>query len=467
MRDRSCLRGIALALVALAALAAGFWLAAPAEAQGTSSVWRPTNGSTVQVEPIGFATASGYQDARMRNCIATTGAASTIATNGFLYTQSGAGPPTGVPAVLPTGSVPLYVDVTNFALYEYSGGAWHSAGGTVSLQTAYNGGNTIVEAAAKPVAISNVQDDTTAVLTVSKAPASVAQVCNGLEISMGVNTSVAATDGAALKITDLGSNPRILFADGSIGSGTVQGASDQPLAVLSGAAQPLTLAGYNSITVQEGNSQGRLSINNRASGGGFLLVGGTDASGAPATCAVAGGTSTLNGTPGAPLTISGGLANQAADSGGSVSLQTAITGNGTTLVDRVKANAVAKSLTNNTLTNILRANPTGLGDDVCGFQISYTVRVSDSVGHHNQVESGIVAFAAGSNNGILATPIVSEIGVPARYLESGTLTVTFDVSLGPGNVANLKVNVNSSLTATTETITYTLINNSDMPLSVQ
>lgn len=49
----------------------------------------------------------------------------TTATDGFLYVNSCAGPPTGVPTSLNSGnSIPLTVDRTNNKAYIYSGGAW-------------------------------------------------------------------------------------------------------------------------------------------------------------------------------------------------------------------------------------------------------------------------------------------------------------------------------------------------------
>lgn len=49
----------------------------------------------------------------------------TSMTNGFNYVPSGAGVPSGTPANLPTGTVPLYFDTTNGRLYFYHGAAWH------------------------------------------------------------------------------------------------------------------------------------------------------------------------------------------------------------------------------------------------------------------------------------------------------------------------------------------------------
>lgn len=52
-------------------------------------------------------------------------ALATAATTGFLGVNSCAGPPTGVPASVPTGQIPLVWDSTNLRLYAYSGAAWH------------------------------------------------------------------------------------------------------------------------------------------------------------------------------------------------------------------------------------------------------------------------------------------------------------------------------------------------------
>ncbi len=54
-----------------------------------------------------------------------TSALATTDTAGFLGVNSCAGPPTGVPASIPTGQVPLVFDTTNGRLYFYHGAAWH------------------------------------------------------------------------------------------------------------------------------------------------------------------------------------------------------------------------------------------------------------------------------------------------------------------------------------------------------
>lgn len=55
-----------------------------------------------------------------------TAALATTATAGFLGVNSCAGAPTGVPASIPTGQIPMVVDSTNSKLYAYIGGAWKS-----------------------------------------------------------------------------------------------------------------------------------------------------------------------------------------------------------------------------------------------------------------------------------------------------------------------------------------------------
>lgn len=55
-----------------------------------------------------------------------TSALATTDTEGFLHLQSCAGAPTGVPATIPTGQIPMVIDSTNSRIYTYIGGAWKS-----------------------------------------------------------------------------------------------------------------------------------------------------------------------------------------------------------------------------------------------------------------------------------------------------------------------------------------------------
>lgn len=54
-------------------------------------------------------------------------ALATNATVGFMMIPSCAGTPTGVPADIPTGQIPLVWDSTNLKLYAYTGGAWKAS----------------------------------------------------------------------------------------------------------------------------------------------------------------------------------------------------------------------------------------------------------------------------------------------------------------------------------------------------
>ena len=54
-------------------------------------------------------------------------ALATNATVGFLMIPSCAGTPSGTPADIPTGQIPLVWDSTNLKLYAYTGGAWKAS----------------------------------------------------------------------------------------------------------------------------------------------------------------------------------------------------------------------------------------------------------------------------------------------------------------------------------------------------
>lgn len=67
------------------------------------------------------------------NIVPGTAALATNATNGFLYIESCAGIPTGVPAGSYTGRVPIIWDSTNDDLYVYDGGWQQTGGGGATL----------------------------------------------------------------------------------------------------------------------------------------------------------------------------------------------------------------------------------------------------------------------------------------------------------------------------------------------
>ncbi len=56
-----------------------------------------------------------------------TAAKGTTDTTGYLCMPASAGPPTGVPANIPSGQIPYQIDSTNKKLYAYIGGAWVKA----------------------------------------------------------------------------------------------------------------------------------------------------------------------------------------------------------------------------------------------------------------------------------------------------------------------------------------------------
>lgn len=66
----------------------------------------------------GLVSAANYRFAHGVSALATG------ATEGFFHLQSCAGAPTGAPATIPTGQIPMIMDSTNKKLYAYIGGAW-------------------------------------------------------------------------------------------------------------------------------------------------------------------------------------------------------------------------------------------------------------------------------------------------------------------------------------------------------
>jgi len=114
-------------------------------AASTGSVRAFTNTSLVQLEVYHTASADRYvriTGANAGNPSITTSAGSLIltgasahvafgsaalatnATTGFVCIPSCAGAPTGVPASIPTGQIPMVFDSTNLFLYVYTGAAW-------------------------------------------------------------------------------------------------------------------------------------------------------------------------------------------------------------------------------------------------------------------------------------------------------------------------------------------------------
>lgn len=91
-------------------------------AAGTSGTGNASGGNVVLTPGAGAGTG-----ARGNVVLNGTGAAlATSATGGFTCMPTCAGAPTGTPANIPTGTVPMVFDSTNFKLYAYVSGAWKS-----------------------------------------------------------------------------------------------------------------------------------------------------------------------------------------------------------------------------------------------------------------------------------------------------------------------------------------------------
>jgi len=104
----------------------------------------------------------------------------------------------------------IYNNTTKTLQVSADGGAYTSiTTGTLSLQSAYNGGATIATSGAVPIAFSDTNDDAGNVLNLTKTPAS-SQSGNALSVSMGANT----TD-AGIFLVEFGSGLGIFVQTGS------------------------------------------------------------------------------------------------------------------------------------------------------------------------------------------------------------------------------------------------------------
>jgi len=82
----------------------------------------------------GLTTGGNYRFAHGTSALATN------ATEGFFHLQSCAGTPSGTPASIPTGQIPLVWDSTNNILYAYDGGWVSTSGSGGTLDQAYDSG---------------------------------------------------------------------------------------------------------------------------------------------------------------------------------------------------------------------------------------------------------------------------------------------------------------------------------------
>jgi hypothetical protein len=93
-----------------------------AGAGGTSGTGN-SNGGDVKLK-VGAGAGTGAAGNVVLN--ATGSALATTAAGGFTCIPTCAGAPTGTPANIPTGTVPMVFDTTNLKMYVYTGGAWKS-----------------------------------------------------------------------------------------------------------------------------------------------------------------------------------------------------------------------------------------------------------------------------------------------------------------------------------------------------
>lgn len=103
------------------------------QAAGTGTARSITvgNAPAIQINKLGVGNIWGFGNVANRLEAAGnyglshgTSALATGATEGFFHIQSCAGTPTGTPASIPTGQVPVVIDSTNSKFYAYLGGAW-------------------------------------------------------------------------------------------------------------------------------------------------------------------------------------------------------------------------------------------------------------------------------------------------------------------------------------------------------
>ena len=87
--------------------------AGTASGGANGTVTLSAGGNTVEIDGSGNVVLNG-----------SNAALATTATAGFTYLPTCAGAPTGVPATLYTGTVPMVYDTVNHKLWIYRGGSW-------------------------------------------------------------------------------------------------------------------------------------------------------------------------------------------------------------------------------------------------------------------------------------------------------------------------------------------------------
>jgi hypothetical protein len=100
---------------------------------------------------------------------------------------------------------------------------------------------------------------------------------------------------------------------------------------------------------------------------------------------------------------------------------------------------------------------------MAGGVVLATLRASDGTNH--QALSQVITWAAVNKAGTYTLAVVITPELEASALSSGTLTATWDLTSGT-NKATLSVTPTGSLTETTYTVHYTLINNSPQAITM-
>lgn len=224
--------------------------------------------------------------------------------------------------------------------------------------------------------------------------------------------TVAGNTGNYLLVTTLNDNTTTTFSD-TIADGSL------------GAAAPTTNT----------TAQGKLQVQDAS---GTNIVGGT--------LTVRSALPTGNATP-PVMQIDGGAL------GG---------GSGSSLATQVHREifGASKNLTNNTTTTV--SNITDASNTSAAVIVHYAVEIFD--GTNVQYETGLVMCAINNKAGAFTQNTCTKTG-NIQGVTSGTLTITWTITAA--NPALLQINSNSSLTTTTNRVTYNLENLTQQAVSIQ
>ena len=195
----------------------------------------------------------------------------------------------------------------------------------------------------------------------------------------------------------------------------------------------------------------------------FFGKGATNAS--PTAAAINGTGGSGSNIAGANLTLAGGIhtGTPASPGSGHVILSTSIAGAAAsavnTLVQRFIVNGLRKALTDATDVNLFEiALPALRG---CAGTINFEIFAADAT--DVQVRRGSVQYSAVNKAGTYTSEIV--VVSEAASVSTGTLTATWNILTGTSKIT-VRVNADTSLTATTFYCVYTLENNSEQTATI-